>query len=526
MALPTVQDFNTQFMANNPQYGYNGQPNPTSVASPSVDKNISQTGSQAIKWNPAALAQQQADLIRFGFANQELIDNQTLNALRPTNFNVSVPTAIDSDAFAPTNTIQNLNNTQKSDYETLRSYLTPTEDITKATKDLSDIRAEKARLQIQMRNELDQLEENPEGLFGGALRAEQQRIASKYERRLADIAIRENAAASTLKGYIDMQQQQYGMELDIAKLMQGDKIAGVTAKRAAQDDFMSMVDAFSGSPDLQTAIDEYNTSGTISPGLAPIIAQGQAAGYSPSESLSLIQYQTDKARQAEIKAALDLAKFEASSDKTTKSQNLTATINAVSAMGQSLVSQGVKVGSLEYAKGIAQATAASQTGLTSSEVANYSTMANIGSQLIALKQKIEEVGKLNKYKTIVESYAGKTVQSMTSPKVAELTAAINAIASPIARSLFGERGVLTDTDLKRVMSTMPDAKAPAIMDALYKELVRNVQTAAINKLSVDASTGRNVSGVVPYIEQLVNELGSAVTNTSGTTSSGITYKII
>ena len=53
------------------------------------------------------------------------------------------------------------------------------------------------------------------------------------------------------------------------------------------------------------------------------------------------------------------------------------------------------------------------------------------------------------------------------------------------------------------------------MAALYEKLVSNIKTAAINKLSLDASSGRNVSGVTPYIEELVNTLDTTTTSTSG-----------
>jgi hypothetical protein len=494
---------------------------PATQASTSVKSNIGNTSSSGY-WTDGAVVNGVRGTGQFiPGMSQAVVDSATTTKMAPTNFSTTIPDTLPSGAITPTNTSKNLTATVDEDRNRLMGYLKPTEPETKAIDELATIRAEGAKVYSAKAAAIDALEQNPSGMNADQLEAEKQRIGAIYDRQLDSLALREKGVAQTVNSY----QQQRSGQLDTERVIQSYESTKATGARAAQDDFMGFVNAFSGSPQVQTDIEAYKNTGNISEGLKPILAQAQAAGYSPIEAMSLIQYQTDKVRKEEAAAALAQQKLLAAGDSQTKAQNLTATIQSVNSIASSLINQGVSPGSVEYANAIAQATAGSQTGLSATEVSGYATMANIGSQLLGLKDSITAVGKSSDISNIINSYAGKTVSSMTSPKVAELTAKINAIASPIARTLFGERGVLTDTDIKRVMSTMPDAKAPAIMDALYTELIKNVRQAAINKVSLDASTGRNVSGVTPYINQLVNDLQS-VTPTSGTTSSGIKYKII
>jgi hypothetical protein len=515
MALQTMDEFNKQFMANNPQYG---------GASTSVQNNVAPQNTGTINWDPKALAQQQADMAKY-FPNglpsmQPQIDSATQSKLAPSNFKAEIPPVISSDATAPMNTTSSFTSLQDEINKRLMASLTPNDAQTKAIDDLATVRAESAK-------RADYYRRKEEEILGDGSKTKEQaqadlaQLSYQKNREMQSLAEQENATAQTVQSY----QGQFSNVLDIGRYLQSGATSQATTARAAQDDFMKLVDTFSGSDALQKDIQSYQTTGQIGPGLAPILAQAQSAGYSPMEALSLIQYQTDKVRQAEQKAALDQAKLAASGASTTKAQNLTATIQSVNAIGAGLLSQGIKAGTLEYAQAVAQATAGSQTGLSASEVGAYQAMANIGSQVASLKQDITNVSKGSDIGNILAKYSGKTVSSIAKADVALLEAKLASIVAPIARTMFGERGVLTDRDINRVMSAMPSADAPALMNALYADLVSQVKTSAINRLSLDASTGRNVSGVTPYITQLVEDL-SSVTPTSGKTSSGVSYKII
>ena len=307
-----------------------------------------------------------------------------------------------------------------------------------------------------------------------------------------------------------------------------EKTYALSKQGRAQDDFQTYINTMSGSPELQGDIDDYFSTGKIAAGLAPFIERGRTAGMATNEALSVLQYQTDKLRaQQEDDRRLANAQLN-SADRQTKAMNFAAGMTAIQMKSQEMIAKGIKPGTMEYAKGISDATAGSQTGMNASEVTGYSTIANIGGQLVDLKSSLDATAKDNNWDdvwTMVVNKTGASASSLAEPNLALLTARINALAAPVARVMFGERGVLTEPDIKRVMSTLPTgASATQVRSALYKQILINARTGAINKLAIDASTYRNTTGVAPYIEQFVSEIDATLNSLGGGNSSSNSYK--
>ena len=334
---------------------------------------------------------------------------------------------------------------------------------------------------------------------------EEQAMASQNQTALSEI---QRQTRQTLSG-LDQKLLEYGMNMqkEAKQAQQYEQTRADTKSYRAQDDFQTYINTMSGSPELQGDINSYFSSGTINPGLAPFVQKGMEAGMSPNESLSILQYQSDKVRQQQATEEYRNNQLLSAADKQTKAANLASGMSQIQTKSQELIAQGIMPGTLDYAKGVANATAGSQTGLSAAEATGYATIANIGSQLIGLKDSLNAIRNDNDLKTIILNKTGASAQSIADKDLALLTARINAIAAPVARVMFGERGVLTEPDIKRVMSSLPTGASGAdVRDALYKEILTNAKNGAINKLAIDSSTYRNTTGVAPYIEKFVNDV--------------------
>lgn len=348
------------------------------------------------------------------------------------------------------------------------------------------------------------------------MKTEAARNALEAGRTQAYATIMGQAQKDIAQARQDVNKYMMDFAKQIEQTRQYEQTFGLSIESRAQDDLQSYINTMSGSPELQTEIKSYFATGKLTPGLAAVAQKGLDAGMSSNESLSLLQYQSDKVRTQQATEDYRTQQLLNATDRQTKAMNLATGMSNIQTKSQELIASGILPGTLDYAKGIAGATAGSQTGLNATETSGYTTIANIGSQLIDLKSSLDSLRNDNDIKNILLTKTGASVQSLTSAELALLTAKINAIAAPVARVMFGERGVLTEPDITRVMSTMPSGASTAdVRDALYKQILINAKTGAINKLSIDASTYRNVTGVAPYIEQFVNEIDGVLNQMQG-----------
>lgn len=454
------------------------------------------------------------------------ISTDARNSLAPDTFKVNVGEVLPSDAFNPKNVPDTVTSNMSAIDQAISRYLTPSDTDTTTSKELAAVRAEKAKTQLKYRQASERLLEVSGGKTEGQFANEQKQLDSEYQKILADLSLQEQSLSETLDG----SKEDLSTILGIGNYYSGLQSKQVSAQNTAQDNLTTYFNSFSGSPQIQSEIQSYKANGQITPGLATIIKTGQATGLSAPETIAMLEYQTDKVRQQQaleadrdIKNALANERLINAQEAGTKAQNFASTMGLITNTTNTLAAQGIKPGTLEYATAMANATAGSQTGLTAGETAGYSTLANIINNVSSLGTSLKELESSSDIKNIILNKTGASAQSLTSPQLALLTSKINQIAAPVARAIFGERGVLTEGDIQRVMSTLPSgASTSAVRNALYKEMLVNLRQGAINKLAIDASTGRNVVGVSPYVTQLVTGLDATISGLGGATGKSYT----
>lgn len=90
-----------------------------------------------------------------------------------------------------------------------------------------------------------------------------------------------------------------------------------------------------------------------------------------------------------------------------------------------------------------------------------------------------------------------------------IKAQLQAITPNLARGVYGEVGVLTDTDIKNYIQTLPDLRKPEEANRLILGMtLRVVKNAIDSQLQVLAAEGRDVSGFEPIYKQLQERINT------------------
>jgi len=96
-------------------------------------------------------------------------------------------------------------------------------------------------------------------------------------------------------------------------------------------------------------------------------------------------------------------------------------------------------------------------------------------------------------------------------KAQQITASINAIIPNLARGIYGEVGVLTDTDVTRYAQTIPNlGSVEEVQDAMLAMTMKTVKNSVQNKLVINARNGADVSQQIATLEQLEGTVGAAM----------------
>ena len=105
-------------------------------------------------------------------------------------------------------------------------------------------------------------------------------------------------------------------------------------------------------------------------------------------------------------------------------------------------------------------------------------------------------------------------------KAQDLEAQLIAIVPQLARGIYGEVGVLTDTDVARYVQTLPNISSTQDVNKAVAGLtLRNVRSAFVAQLESMAAAGRDVSGFVGIYQNMnnrINELESQLGVGQGT----------
>lgn len=316
--------------------------------------------------------------------------------------------------------------------------------------------------------------------------------------------------------------------LDFAKQQQQQSNFEATfnqnASKAAQDDFMSYLNTVAGSPQLQTETQAFLQTGKATPGVQGIIDRGTAAGMSPQEALSIFSYGTDKVRQAQAMENYRNEQLVLSQSRLALAQAGLVTQQNVGNVSKSLMDQGIKPGTPEYAQGIAAATAGSTKALPSARVDTYTNLGVLSSQLDGLKTSIDKVDTKSDTWNIIASHAGASAQSISDSDLAYLNGQIQALSGILGKSVFGESGNLSNSDIQRVLGALPSgATTDVVRDALYKNIVDLMANKASLTLQNDANNGYNVANYGPVVQDIVDK-AKAITTGPGAGGTGTTFQ--
>lgn len=147
--------------------------------------------------------------------------------------------------------------------------------------------------------------------------------------------------------------------------------------------------------------------------------------------------------------------------------------------------------------------------LTSSEVNDMTALKGVSTSLDVLEKKLSAVDDV--YRGPI---AGRFVSSNPYDKEAqEIDNIITSIVPGLARGVFGEVGVLTDSDTKRYTKLLPNLNSPPeIAKANLANLREKLESATIEKIETMQKAGMNVSGFMGDYEKLVQARASRQQN--------------
>lgn len=93
----------------------------------------------------------------------------------------------------------------------------------------------------------------------------------------------------------------------------------------------------------------------------------------------------------------------------------------------------------------------------------------------------------------------------------QFKALVQGIVPNLARGIYGEVGVLTDTDIENYAQTLPRLTSTEdVQDAMLGLTLKLVRDSVENQLSIAAQNGVNVSGNVALLDQLDRSVGEAL----------------
>lgn len=143
--------------------------------------------------------------------------------------------------------------------------------------------------------------------------------------------------------------------------------------------------------------------------------------------------------------------------------------------------------------------------LTSTEINDMTALQGVSTSLDTLEKKLAAVSESNR-----GPFAGRVVGANPYFKEAkEIENVITSIVPGLARGVFGEVGVLTDTDVARYTKLLPNLNSPPdIAKANLANLREKLESSKIEKIETMQKAGMNVSGFLGDYNKLIQDRAS------------------
>jgi hypothetical protein len=366
------------------------------------------------------------------------------------------------------------------------------------------------------------------------------RISAQADAAMQALTAGEYQAAAQIQAQIgrsiqEANQQTFSMLWDFTKTAEQQRqfqvSQGHQQERAAVDDLRQFMTTLSGSPELQTEIGSYFSEGRISQGLMPLVERGIEAGYSPNETLSLFQYQTDAWRKQVAledyrneQLIMSQNRLAQSQDRQYLWQARIASAQNISNVATTLITEGYTPGSLEYALGLAQATVASPDLLPSAEVEKYTNLGILSGQFRNVKGRIDTISKNSSLWNVIVSKNPQAAQGFIDQNVDVLNREMQSMAGILGKSVFAEQGNLSNRDIERVLVRLPyGATTNEVKKQLYNGLVDLLAEKAVLTLQNHAGRPYNVGSYGHIVQGLVDQANTLTGGGSGGGANSYNY---
>lgn len=364
-----------------------------------------------------------------------------------------------------------------------------------AKQELSDINNQIIAEQVSNRRKIEELQKNPQGLFGGALQSEIDRINRESTSKQADLAVIQMAKQNNYANAKEIADRQVAMEMEKQKnkiealrITYEDNKEQFTKSEQRQFDAMIKAEERKYEEEKQTKTDIKNLAIDALQNGAPVdVAQRMQRASSIEAAVSIGgQYvgSYDRAiKQAQVNKLIAEAAKDANANQ--------AIVNV----------SNVDPSSPTYIQDVITASAGGKE-LTGEQTKPISKALTVIGQIDSLTNTLSQTD-TGPLLGIIRSNNPYDV------KASLVKAQLQAIIPNLARGVYGEVGVLTDTDIANYTKTLGNLKKTSdINDLLTAMTLKTIKSGIDDQLEVFAASGRDVSGFYNLYNRLDEKINS------------------
>lgn len=360
--------------------------------------------------------------------------------------------------------------------------------------ELKDINQQIFSEQQGVRRKLEELDKNPQGLFGGALADEKNRIQNDSLKKQADLSViqmgiqgRYDSAKAIADRAIQVQLEKQKNAVEALRLNYEDKKDLFT--KAEQREFETKQSARERELDKQEK--EMQTISDMS-----LTALQNGA---PSSVASAILKSKDYAS-----AVIAGAKYMTDPlDRAIKSKQLEKISKEIADMEKPVDFNTIE-GTPNDLLGKMLNSATQKSDLSQSEREKLAKMNLVISQLGTLQNSIKNSNKTGIIKGRVNNI---TANLGANPEAGYINAQIQALVPNVARGIYGEVGVLTDADIANYKKTLPNIKTVDDQNNLVLAMtLKNAMLSYEGALKSAVNSNINVSGWAQDYAELKNKV--------------------